>query len=241
VSSAPTADPDAPPQEQRDFCPRCGTAYDDLQEYCLECGGRLPVNRGLTGVLASGWQRRLPWYPGDWIWPVLLFAVVAAAAAAVAIALGSDGSGGEGVIAATSNRVTVGPAASGGTTPTATVPTASLPTAPEPTVPETTPSRPRARPGALIAWPSGKSGYTVVLESIPTTGSRALAVQRARRAKAAGLSQVGVLTSSNFSSLHPGYYVVFSGVYGSSAEAASAVSTARNHGFGDAYQTRVTR
>ena len=36
-------------------------------------------------VLAHHWQRRLPWYPGDWIWPVLLGLVIAALAAAGAI------------------------------------------------------------------------------------------------------------------------------------------------------------
>ena len=41
----------------------------------------------------------------------------------------------------------------------------------------------------------------------------------ARKALASGLEQVGVLDSDRFSSLHPGYYVVFSGVYGSFSEA----------------------
>ena len=58
------------PEEPRDYCPRCGVAYEPLQEYCLECGERLPTNRGVVGVLASSWQRRFAWYPGDWIWPV---------------------------------------------------------------------------------------------------------------------------------------------------------------------------
>src|ERR1700693_373921 len=50
-----------------DYCPRCGVAYEPLQEYCLECGERLPTNRGVVGVLASSWQRHFAWYPGDWI------------------------------------------------------------------------------------------------------------------------------------------------------------------------------
>ena len=40
-----------PPEHPRDFCPRCGVAYEPLQEYCLECGARLPTNRGVVGVL----------------------------------------------------------------------------------------------------------------------------------------------------------------------------------------------
>jgi hypothetical protein len=41
------------PEEPRDYCPRCGVAYAPLQEYCLECGERLPTNRGVVGVLVS--------------------------------------------------------------------------------------------------------------------------------------------------------------------------------------------
>jgi hypothetical protein len=241
--SAPTVEPPAPPEEQRDFCPRCGAASEPLQEYCLECGERLPVNRGLVGVLAAGWQRRVPWYPGDWIWPSLAFLVLAAVASVLAVALGSHESSGRETVVATGNSVPLGPGAAGGTVPT--IGTGPLPTAPEPTVPETTrtPPKPtrRAKPGALVEWPAGKTGYTVVLESVPTSTGRAFAVARAKRAKARGLTQVGVLDSSNYSSFHPGYYVVFSGIYGSSGEAAGAVATARSRGFGDAYQKQVTR
>jgi hypothetical protein len=241
--SAPTVEPPpGPAPEPRDFCPRCGAAYEPLQEYCLECGERLPVNRGLVGVLASGWQRRLPWYPGDWIWPALAFLALAAVATVVAVLLGAGGSNGPGTVVATGNSVTLGPGAATGQVPTTTQP---LPTAPEPTVPSGTKPSPKppkpANPNALVSWPAGKSGYTVVLESIPTTRGRALALQRARRAKAAGLTQVGVLDSSSYSTFHPGYYVVFAGIYGSPGEASGGVSTARSHGFADAYEKQVTR
>ncbi len=59
-------------------------------------------------------------------------------------------------------------------------------------------------------------------------------------AKQNGLKDVGVLTSSQYSSLHPGYYVVFAGIFGSAAEAAAGLSSAHARGFPDAYQTRVT-
>ena len=48
---------------------------------------------------------------------------------------------------------------------------------------------------------------------MPTTGGRALAIRKANEALAARLPEVGVLDSGEFSSLHPGYYVVFSGIY----------------------------
>jgi hypothetical protein len=80
-----------------------------------------------------------------------------------------------------------------------------------------------------------------VLESIPTTSGRGLAVARAREAARAGLLQVGVLESSRYSSLHPGYYVVFSGIYTSRAQAERAQVTAATKGFRNAYAREITR
>jgi hypothetical protein len=50
-----------------------------------------------------------------------------------------------------------------------------------------------------------------------------------------------VLDSSTYPSLHPGYYVVFSGIYASSAQASTALPAAHAAGFPDAYQVRVSR
>jgi len=241
------------PEEPRDFCPRCGVAYEPLQEYCLECGARLPTNRGVVGVLASSWQRRFAWYPGDWIWPVGLFFLLTIVATTVVLVANSTRASSAGVATATGN-VPVGPGQTQGTVPvvsTATVPNApsvTVTTGPLPTAPgspvtkpgATTPTTPRPNPNALAAWPAQKSGYTIVLESLPVTGGKANALARARRAKQNGLKDVGVLTSSQYSSLHPGYYVVFAGIYGSPAAAAAGVSSAHGRGFPDAYQTRVT-
>ena len=46
-------------------------------------------------------------------------------------------------------------------------------------------------------------------------------------ARQAGLRAVGILDSSQYASLHPGYWIVFTGVYGSAAEATSALPPAR--------------
>src|SRR6266568_2615061 len=70
----------APEHEER--CPRCGTPYSPSQEYCLECGAKLPTRSGVVALLGSAWRKRLGWYPGDWIWPSLLALMVAAAAGA---------------------------------------------------------------------------------------------------------------------------------------------------------------
>jgi hypothetical protein len=228
-------------------------AYEPLQEYCLECGARLPTNRGVVGVLAAAWQRRLAWYPGDWIWPVLLFAVLTVIATTAAVAANSARDRGTPVLLATTPSVTVGPGAPPGTLPVTSSP-ANLPTAPAPTI--TTGVLPAApgspstgattvpapsNPNALAVWPAGESGYTDILESLPVTGGLAAAVARARQAKRAGLKQVGVLTSSQYSSLHPDYYVVFSGIYRTQADATAGLSAAQAKGFRGAYQVRVTR
>jgi hypothetical protein len=117
------------------------------------------------------------------------------------------------------------------TTPrTTTAVTATAPPRPPPPPP---PDRP-------IAWPGGTSGFTVVLESIPTSAGRAAAAQKARSALDAGLKRVGVLDSSKYTSLHPGYFVVFSGVFSSFAEAQTALTSAQAVGYKAAYARQIT-
>jgi hypothetical protein len=121
------------------------------------------------------------------------------------------------------------------TAPTQTTPT--VPTTPTRTTP-TTPQPPRTR--TLAAWPKGRSGWTLVVASLPASAGRKAAVGKARQALDAGLTQVGVLDSSEFSSLHPGYFVVFSGTYDSLSEAQDAASRAAQKGYGNTYARRIT-
>jgi hypothetical protein len=226
--------PPVPPQ-----CPRCGATHGPDQEYCLECGRRLQPAGGVFGRLAGAWQRRFSWYPGDWIWPVLLFLVIAVAGAAAAIVLADAGAENT-TLVATQGGVPHSPTTASETATVAlpSVPsgTPSTPTAPPPAT-TTTP-----RPGALTAWPAEQSAYTVVLESIPASASgRTLALERARSASRAGLPQVGVLDSSRYSSLHPGYSVVFSGIYDSRGQADRAQAAANAKGFSAAYVREITR
>jgi hypothetical protein len=212
-------------------CSRCGAATEPLQEYCLECGVRLRTP-GLVPALAQGWRRRLPWYPGDWIWPSLAALVVAVVAASAAIVWTRDAE-------SAASRTLVGD-----TSPLPTVTETLAPTtATTPTVPtSTTVTRPRppAQRPRLIEWPRGRSGWTLVLASLPTSANREAALTKARQALEAELPQVGVLESSRFSSLHPGYFVVFSGVYSSLSTAQDAASRAAQAGYGNAYARRVT-
>jgi hypothetical protein len=217
-------------------CPHCGTAAEPHQEYCLECGGRLRTP-GVVPALAQGWRRRLGWYPGDWIWPSLLALVVAALAASAAILWTREAEGG-------ATRTLVGDTSQLPTTVAAIPETtdASTLTAPTATTEttDTTTTTGRTSRRSLIEWPRGRSGWTVVIASVPTSGGRQPAVARAREALDAGLEQVGVLDSARFSSLHPGYYVVFSGVYATLDEAQNAASEAAEAGYGNSYGRRIT-
>ena len=220
------------PEPSAGECPRCGTPYAPRQEYCLECGLRLPVTGGVVGTLASAWRRHLPYYPGDWIWPVLVAFVIAVVAAVVAIVATRDSGGGKTIVATT----TQGPVGSTVTTVGPTGPT-TVPTSPPPPPPPPPPSPP---PNQVVDWPAGTTGYTVVLNSLPTVSGRAQAVRLAKAALHSGLKSVGVLDSSRYSSLHPGYYVVFSGIFKSNAAAQDALSNARSSGYPSAYARAIT-
>ena len=225
----------AQPEDDR-RCPRCSTPYSEGQEYCLECGERLPGRPTLSTRLGARWRRRAGWYPGDWIWPTLLALVVAIVAGVVsAVWLADDSSSANDTVV----RTQVGPSTSV-TTQTAPEPTTTAPTT---TTPGTTaaPPPPPLPKAALVAWPATKSGWTIVLDSIPSTNGRAGAVGEARQALGLGLKPVGVLDSSAFSTLHPGYYVVFFGIYDNEPEAQSHVIEAHRRGYREPYPRRITR
>src|SRR5689334_18072789 len=69
-------------------CPRCGAIRGRAEEYCVECGLRLPPVRGAIATFRRAWVRRLGWYPGDWVWLSVPTLLVAVGGAAGAIALG---------------------------------------------------------------------------------------------------------------------------------------------------------
>ena len=220
-------------------CPRCGTPREPGQEYCLECGLRLPPTSGRLAGFRRVWVRRIGWYPGDWFWTTLLALVVAAAGAVVAIATTHAASGGN---TGTTFVATGGPSvpvtSPAPSAPTPTVDTSTLPTPPEP--PGTT--EPKAPPNGRTPWPAGEDGWTVVLVSLPATkAGRDRARSQAERAVEGGLPEVGVLTSSRYSSLHPGYFVVFAGVYDSQDQAASSLNAARDAGFSSAYVRQIVQ
>lgn len=188
---------------------------------CRTCGA--PADVGQEYCLECGNRllppRRAPALAA-WIAPALVALVVAAVGAAAAIAATHDHS----------NRGS-----------RAIVALSPLPPAPPPPPPPA-PSRPAKGGKAaqqLMAWPA-TNGYTIVLASLPLSAGAGAARARALAALRAGLRQVGFLVSSSYPSLQPGYYVVFSGVYPSLAEAQSSLDRAKAS-FPGAYARPIAR
>lgn len=163
----------------------------------------------------------------DWRVPVAIVGgIVALVAAGLLFALVS--------LSNTANQsvstVTVAAAAPPAATPKppATPPAA---TTPKPaTTAATTPAT-----ATIASWPAGVTGYTVVLDVIP---GKAAAKARATDVAAAGIP-VGLLYSSDYSSMRPGDWIVFSGTYTTRAEADAAATRLRAKGKPGAYAFSV--
>jgi hypothetical protein len=102
-------------------------------------------------------------------------------------------------------------------------------------------TRPPSQQNGKLTWPAGRSGWTVVLSSYPAPRGRVAALATAARAARAHVPQVGTLASGSYASLNPGYDVVFSGMYGSSADAQQALGRVRQAGFGSAHTAQIAR
>lgn len=225
------------PDDQSRECPRCGAPYEPLQEYCLDCGARLPAGRGVAAETREAIARRFAWTPTAWFWPVLIGLMVAVLATGAVIALGGADDEDDAATLVATDAPTAG--GNQAVEPTITPPE---PTTQAPTQTAPTQTQPPPRRNRVISWPPGRNGYTVVLLNVPKSAAgRRNALEKARAALDAGLRQVGVLDSSRFSSLHPGYYVVFSGVYANPGAAQAARSNAESSGYPGAYVRQISR
>ena len=209
-------------------CRSCGGPLAPKQGFCLECGAKIIRPSGVPHSLGVAWTSRVRWYPGDWIWPSLAALVLAACGAAAAVAAShGEKTSAPSTVVALSRLV-----------PAPTKAVEEPKPIPEPTTPGKTTRAPRPKP-TVISWPD-RNGYTIVLASIPLDGGATEARKRAGDALAKGLPEVGILVSSRFSSLHPGYYVVFSGVYGSLGDAQGGLSAVSSK-FRQAYTREISR
>ena len=235
------APPPPPPEPGR--CPNCGAPHDVYQEYCLECGRRLP-GAYVGGRYAEVWRRDSP----IWLWAALaaLLLVALVSGAVVALAATDDGKNSQPassipvVSTAPSTTDTVGVVTQPPTItinpPTTTLSTTTFST----TTFGTTTFSTTTTTGSNVTWPPNKDGFTVVLKSVPTSNGRSQAESAANKARTNGLSQVGILNSSDFSSLNPGYYVTFTGIYDTESQANAALPNARSKGFPTAYAREVS-
>jgi hypothetical protein len=86
----------------------------------------------------------------------------------------------------------------------------------------------------LDSWPDRVSAWTVVLASAPTHGQAEAALAQARRVPSRGLN-LGILYSSDYVDLVPGYWVAFAGQFDEVAEAQGAAERYRGQ-FATTYQ-----
>jgi hypothetical protein len=192
-------------------CPQCAAPIEPGQEYCLECGLRLTAEPSASAGPASPNRSR------SWLGPAFVALIVAALGAGGSIAISSDGEVAEAISTATGGSLTIT-----GTGPVRTAPEPTKSTTTTKTTSTTKPANP-----AFATWPRPQRGWTIVLVSLPQNGGRAAAETKADEARDGGLRRVGVIDSSRYASLHPGYYVVFTGIFETQTEAVSALQRAK--------------
>jgi hypothetical protein len=231
--------------ESAEACPNCGAKMADWQRVCVECG----YDRERP-------ERRTS-YTRAWI--------VAGALAVLAIGVGagfaiggltndkqkkearqvSATSSSNSVPAATAvppdalhqPTAPVTPPSTASTAPTTTTPPTATTPPPTTAPPLTTPSTPSPSSGGVASWPAGRNAYTLVLISAK---KRKQAYAKAREAKSRGID-AGVLHSNNFSSLNPGYWVVFVGQYKTVGQARSHIDENASKGFPGGYPRRIKK
>jgi hypothetical protein len=202
-----------------------------VQEYCIECGLRLPLDSGIVPTVGRAWRLEVSRYPGGWLWVVVVLLALTVFATVASIVASDDSASAVRTIVATESA----PSTTAQLTKTSPPPSVTT-TRPPPTRTATRPSRQTAP----TDWPEGRSDHTVVVASIPATRGRESALRLARAAIRAGLPDVGILDSSEFASLRPGYLVVFSGFYQTVDGALAAVETAQARGYPRAYEREIT-
>ncbi|HSJ74467.1 MAG TPA: SPOR domain-containing protein [Miltoncostaeaceae bacterium] len=248
-------DPDPPPEAEGPppvpRCEVCGAELEPDQTYCLECGAPTP----LAPRLRRG-GRALALLAG-----AMVILGAGAGALAYAVASDDDDSGPAGSAAttatapATGGATVVPPPATGPlppdtslTSPTAPATTAPgtgtvtgfetvtgpTPTSPPATETQPTETEPPDAGGGTSDWPAGETAWTALLSSV-----RSEPDARAAKARLAGSGEpAGVLFSSDYPGLRPGYWVVFSGSY-SSESAAEAQARKLSGRFPGGYARRI--
>jgi predicted nucleic acid-binding Zn ribbon protein len=240
-----TAVPPAPPERR---CPRCGSALAADQEWCLACGAAADTEV----VEARGW--RVPLYLGGGLAALAVLGVILAI---VALASRNDEVDPTPTPVASAAPPAPTPAPSTAPLPTET-PLPSTTASPDPNAtvspdPNASPSPepsataspeasattdPNTDSGTGSTFPdwSGTDGWTVIIESSKSVSG---AEKVATEAESSGLSGVGILDSSEHSSLNGGYHVVFVSEYTSKSDAEAALPDAKAK-YPDAYVRKIS-
>ncbi len=222
--------------EHGEPCRSCGAPLSDDQRYCLNCGGRrgdqrvdyrslLGDGRPAENGSASPLEASAPKRTGLAESP--LAAVLGIAVLGLMLLLGvliGKGNSGEG-----SSPAPVVQVGGGSTADTATKAGGGT-------------SQEVADTGTFSSdWPSGKSGYTVELGTLPKSGTSGADVEaQKKQAGAKGAPEVGALDSDQYASLPGGKYVIYSGVYDSKTKAEGALAKLKKS-FPGATVVRVSK
>jgi hypothetical protein len=228
-----------PPVGAPETCRRCGAPLAEDQRYCLECGERrIPISSVLLGgpPTVSDAPASQPPSPPSLPSPpggaradegnrgnavtVIAGVGVLLLAMGVGVLIGRSGGSKSSGAAAAPQVITVSSAPASGAAGASGASAGEAST-------------------FSSDWPAGKSGYTVQLQTLPSSSAKTSEVEAAKTAAVAkGAKGVGALKSEEFSSLTAGNYVIYSGVYGKRAEAQKALP-ALNKSFPSAEVVKV--
>lgn len=214
-----------PPEELR--CVTCDALLAPDQTYCLECGAPTQIAPRLRR------NGRTAWLVG------LGLVVAGIGAGALAYAVSGDEGGPRG--AATSGPLSdtvIGSLPTDSTGLDTDFPSVSLPTdttfteVTEPTDDTTT----DVDTGAFVSdWPSGRTAFTAIVSSVRDLAE---AQGTAERVRSETGESAGILFSTDHAGLKPGYYVVYSGVFDTRAEAVTQAKKLAGD-FAGAYARQV--
>ena len=235
-------------------CAVCNAELDADQTYCLECGSPTPlaprIRKPKTAYILAGAMVILGLGAGTLAYAVVNNDDTASTTTAPTVAptlstgtmpvvpLPPETGPTTGSLPPdttfTAPTDTTGTAIDTGTSGFDTV-TGPSPTTPGDTTTSSAPTTTDTPPTGASDWPAGTTAWTAILSSLGTES----AAQAAKTKLEGEGEQAGVLFSSDFPDLRPGYYVVFSGQY-DGRSAAVAQATKLRAQFPGAYARQIS-
>ena len=246
-------------------CPACLSLHRPGQTYCLECGNRLTDE---TGLPPPSIERGATLTPGRRLAIALAMLLLILIGALIAWAYTRDDDQPDdqlAVIPPHSIPLPEGATVPTAPTTTPTVPTdgtfppptdtgATIPTGSGETIPtfsEDLPSTDETEPPAttedqppdeepIDEWPAGRDGWATILISKEVDDFDNAYMEDLRSdAQARGLTNLGLLYSSNWSTLNPGFRVLYQGPFDTRQEADRTAVAAQGNGYEFAYPRHV--